>query len=442
MRDIVLALIIFGSIPFILARPYLGLLVWSWLGYMNPHRLTYGFAFNFPWVQIIAVTTLVSLLLSKESKRVPLSTVSVLLVLFLLWTGFTTFLAAVPDAAWDAWQQFAKTLVMVFVTLVLVNMRERMHWLVWVIVVSLGFYGIKGGAFTILTGGGNHVFGPPDSFIKDNNALALALCMILPLMRYLQLQASRKYVKIGLGLAMFLTGVAVLGTYSRAGLISLVVVSAALFLKSRRRITLAIAFASVAMVGYHYMPSKWIDRMDTIQHAQQTDSLQTRIQSWEFAVNVAIHRPLVGGGFNDYLSRDLWQRYGPNGAIPRAIHSIYFRVLGEHGFVGLVLFLGLLAASWRKCSQVRKRARASPDMKWAFDLASMLQVSLLAFMTAGLAAPMTYFDLTFQLMAMCVLLYGLTAESKVDLARVGSSAIPSPRPMSARESLTYSGDGK
>ena len=406
MRDIALALFIFGMLPVILMRPYIGLLVWSWIGYMNPHRLCYGFAISFPWVQMVAIVTLASLFLSKESKRIPSSTVSVLLVMFLLWTGLTTFFAAVPDSAWAAWLEFAKVLVMVFVTLALVNNRERIHWLVWVIVVSLGFYGFKGGAFTLLSGGGNHVFGPPASFIADNNALALALCMTLPFMRYLQLHSSRKIVRMGLGLSMLLTGIAVLGTYSRGGLVALVIVAGALFLKSRGRLAVALVIVVVGFTAYHFMPAQWTDRMGTLHHAEQTDSGETRIQSYEFALNVALHRPLLGGGFNVYQSDNLWRSYGPEGAIPRAIHSIYFRVLGEQGFPGLVLFLMLLFASWKNCSRVRKKTRDIPDMKWAFDLASMLQVGLVAFMTAGAFLPMTYFDLTYQLMALSAILVG------------------------------------
>jgi probable O-glycosylation ligase (exosortase A-associated) len=406
MRDIALALFIFGMLPVILMRPYIGLLVWSWIGYMNPHRLCYGFAVSFPWVQMVAIVTLASLFLSKESKRIPSSTVSVLLVMFLLWTGLTTFIAAVPDSAWAAWLEFAKVLVMVFVTLALVNNRERIHWLVWVIVVSLGFYGFKGGAFTLLSGGGNHVFGPPASFIADNNALALALCMTLPFMRYLQLHSSRKIVRMGLGLSMLLTGIAVLGTYSRGGLVALVIVAGALFLKSRGRLAVALVIVVVGFTAYHFMPAQWTDRMGTLHHAEQTDSGETRIQSYEFALNVALHRPLLGGGFNVYQSDNLWRSYGPEGAIPRAIHSIYFRVLGEQGFPGLVLFLMLLFASWKNCSRVRKKTRDIPDMKWAFDLASMLQVGLVAFMTAGAFLPMTYFDLTYQLMALSAILVG------------------------------------
>src|SRR5690348_5925315 len=213
MRGIALALIIFGTIPFILTNPYVGLLVWSWISYMNPHRLTYGFAYSFPWVMLIAIVTLVSLAISKESKKIPWSTVSVLLALFLLWTGFTTYFAVMQDSAWDKWQQLAKSLVMVFVTLMLVNTRKRMDWLVWVIAVSLGFYGIKGGLFTMLGGGASHVLGPAGSFIGENNSIALALCMTLPFMRYLQLHSAGKLVRVGLGVSMLLTGIAVLGTY-------------------------------------------------------------------------------------------------------------------------------------------------------------------------------------------------------------------------------------
>jgi len=414
MRDIALALLIFGMLPCILMRPYVGLLVWSWLGYMNPHRLCYGFAVSFPWVQLVAIVTLASWLFSKESKRIPWSAISVLLLVFLLWTGLTTFHAVVPDSAWATWQEFAKVLIMVFVTLILVNNRERMHWLVWMIVVSLGFYGVKGGLFTILKGGVNHVLGPPNSFIADNNALALALCMTLPLMRYLQLHSSWKFVRLGLALGMLLTGVATLGTYSRGGLIGLAVVAGALFLKSRRRLAVVLVIIAVGNIAYHFMPPEWTARMGTLQQAKETSSGESRIQSWQFSANVAIHHPLLGGGFNVYESTSMWELYGPEDAIPRAVHSIYFRVLGEQAFPGLALFLALLFVSWRNCSRVRKRTRDMPDMRWAFDMASMLQVSLVAFMAAGAFLPMSYFDLSYQLMALSAVLAAFCVQQTQD----------------------------
>jgi len=404
MRDIALALFILGTLPYILMRPYIGLLVWSWLGYMNPHRLTYGFAYSFPWVMLIATVTLVSLVFSTDSKRIPVSSITMLLVAFFAWTTFTTLFAVETDSAWLWWEQFGKILIMVWVTLMLVHDRQRMHLLIWIIVVSLGFYGFKGGLFTLLTGGSYHIYGPPGSFIGDNNDLAQALCMTLPLMRYLQLQSRNKHVRMTLVVAMVLTGVSILGTYSRGGVVALAVVSVILFLKSRGRIGVVILVAILGMAAYHFMPAQWTQRMDTLHNPNQVGSFDTRVQSWKFATNVALHNPIVGGGFNVYESTEMWRRYGPEGATPRAVHSIYFRVLGEQGFPGLALFLALLFASWRSCSRVIRQTRNSVEQRWAYDLGSMVQVSLVAFMTAGLATTSSYFDLSYQLMAICALL--------------------------------------
>ncbi len=420
MRDIALALFVFGTIPYILTRPYVGLLVWSWLGYMNPHRLCYGFAVSFPWVQLIAVVALVSLAFSKESKRIPVSSITVLLILFFAWTTFTTFFAVETASAWQWWAQFGKILIMVWMTLMLVNSRQRMQLLVWVIVISLGFYGLKGGIFTVLKGGASHIFGPTGSFIADNNDLAQALCMVLPLMRYLQLQSRNKYVRLALVLTMMLTGVAILGTYSRGGLVALAAVSGALFLKSRGRIAVIAVFAVLGYTAYHFMPAQWTQRMDTLQNTEQVNSFQTRVESWKFATNVALDRPLVGGGFNVYESTQMWMRYGPEDAKPRAVHSIYFRVLGEQGFPGLAIFLALLLASWRSCSRVRRETRDSLEQRWAYDLGSMLQVSLVAFMIAGLATTSSYFDLSYQLMAMCALLWLIVSSQPITSVVHGS----------------------
>ena len=46
MRDLVIAMIVFGSVPFTFVRPYIGLLVFFWLSLMNPHRMTWGFAYT------------------------------------------------------------------------------------------------------------------------------------------------------------------------------------------------------------------------------------------------------------------------------------------------------------------------------------------------------------------------------------------------------------
>lgn len=404
VRDLLLSLLIFGCIPLILVSPYYGLLVWTWLGYMNPHRLTWGFAYGFPWVQMIAMITLGALLFSKEKRALPWTTFTWLLFAFTAWTGVCTFFAFSGDAAWVQFQQFVKVQIMVVVTLVLVIDRKRIHWLVWVIAFSIGFYGIKGGLFVLATGGSYRVLGPAQSFIAGNNALALALCMVLPLMRYLQMQETRKWLRIGIAIAMLLTVLAIVSTYSRGGLIALAAVCFFLLYKSRRRVMVVFALVIVIPVVIAVMPAEWTQRMETISDYQDQGSVITRINSWKYAVNLALDRPLVGGGFESYSDESsFWQYAPPDMRKARAIHSIFFQALGEQGFVGFILFVLLLWTGWLAGSSIRRKTKGVSEFKWAYDLASMLQVSLVAYGVGGLAAPLTYFDLIYQLLAIFVL---------------------------------------
>lgn len=420
LRDLALSLFIFGCIPFILVRPYYGLLVWAWLGYMNPHRLTWGFAYSFPWVQLIALVTLGALLLTREKRALPWTSFTGLLLSFTVWTGVCTLFAFASDAAWLQFQQFVKIQVMVVVTLLLVINTKQIHWLIWVIAYSIGFYGIKGGIFVLTTGGAYHVFGPSGSFIAGNNALALALCMVLPLMRYLQMQQSRKWIRVCIGIGMGLTILGIVGTYSRGGLIALAAVCAFLLFKSRGKILVAIAVIVVVPIMLSVMPAKWAGRMESIANFQQQGSVISRINSWQFAFNMAVDRPLVGGGFEAYRNESIFWRYAPEGAWKsRAIHSIFFQVLGDQGFVGLALFLALLWTGWRAGSRIRRQTKNNPELKWAYDLASMLQVSLIAYVIGGSAAPLAYFDLAYQLLAIFVLI-GLEVEKyQVSTAQKG-----------------------
>jgi len=47
MRDLILAAFLFGSVPFILWRPAIGVFLWVWISVMSPHRLTFGFAYDY-----------------------------------------------------------------------------------------------------------------------------------------------------------------------------------------------------------------------------------------------------------------------------------------------------------------------------------------------------------------------------------------------------------
>jgi len=395
MRDIFVTMVVFGSIPLIFMQPYVGILVWSWLGYMNPHRLAWGFSTDFPFAMIVAVVTVTALLFSKEPKRIPWTSESKLLLIFILWMLVTTIFSLYPDLAWIQFEKIIKIQFVIFLTLILINSREKIHALAWIIAVSLGFYGIKGGIFTITSGGGQHVQGPDGTFIGGNNEIGLALIMTIPLMRYLQLNTQRAWLRYGLIGAMVFTTLAVFGTQSRGALLGIAAMGFFLLIKSRKKSLMIILLAMAAPVMLSFMPQSWHERMGTIKTYEQDESALGRIYSWKFAFQQAVDRPLTGGGFEVFSGRT-------------DAHSIYFEILGEHGFIGLALFLSLGIMAWRTGGWVIKNCKDQPELKWLSDLASMLQVCLIGYAVGGAFLGLAYFDLYYHLVAMlaiCKVLY-------------------------------------
>jgi probable O-glycosylation ligase (exosortase A-associated) len=406
VRDLILTIFILGSLPWCFRAPHLGLLLWAWIGYMNPHRFSWGFAYNFPFVQIAALVTLVGLALSSEKKRLPMSGVTVLWLMWIVWMTVTTMFMLNPVEGQGEFWRMAKTQLMILVTLIVINDHKRFNWLMVTVAFSIGSFGVKGGAFVLATGGSYRVWGPPGSFIEGNNELALALLTVIPLMRYLQTQFTHKWVQRGLLGAMALSGFAVVGSYSRGALLGGGAMLAMLWLRSRGKVISLIGLLIVAGSALMFMPQQWFDRMGTIGTYQQDDSALGRINAWTFAYNLAKDRPIIGGGF-DVFTTELFLRYAPNPTDVHDAHSIYFEVLAEQGFVGLFLFLALAIAVMLQGQKIRRLTRGKPQLSWAHEAAGMLQVSFAGFGVGGAFLGLAYFDLPYHIMAMMIIVHAV-----------------------------------
>ncbi len=147
MRDIAITLLVFLGCLYMLKKPYIGILQWSWLSYMNPHRLAYGFAYSLPFAQITAIVLLVSMLFSKQKKMIPMNFITVSWIFFVLFMGVTTIFAFFPDAALLQYIKVIKIQVIIFLTMMLITDMQKLRQLIWVVVLSIGFFSIKGGVF-------------------------------------------------------------------------------------------------------------------------------------------------------------------------------------------------------------------------------------------------------------------------------------------------------
>lgn len=420
MRDILVTLAVFGSLPFILRSPFIGILMWTWLGFMNPHRLAWGFSVTMPFAMIVAITTLISLLMSRESKQIPWRRETILMVALLLWMVVTSSVAFYPDLAWVQLQKVSKIFLMIFVAMILTNTRERLQQLVWVIALSIGFYGVKGGIFTITHGGVSQVRGPAGSFIEGNNEIGLAMTMTVPLLYYLSRQARYAWLRFGLIVAMVLTALSALGTQSRGAMLGMAGMLVFLWLKSPKKLGLGLLIAVATPTLLFLMPESWYARMSTIQTYEEDGSAMGRIAAWKFAFNLALQR-FTGGGFGCFRE-ELFNALSPELTDVHDSHSIYFGMLGHHGFPGLAIFLMLILCTWLSASTVIRWARRDREMTWLRDLMAMTQVSLIGYLAAGAFLGMQYFDYFYNLVLIVVSARVIMARQAA--AKLASEAIP------------------
>ena len=402
MRDLVLAFGVAGALGLTLAYPYVGVLLWSWFALEQPHQETYGFAQTAPMNFILAIVALGAWLLSRERKTVPAGPIFWALAILLLWMSFNSFFGFDPAYSWKFWNLTWKTFLLGFVIAATANSRVRIYALIWIIVISLFFYGIKGGLFTILTGGQFVVLGPESTVIGDNNQIAVALLMVLPLANYLRGQVADKRISFFLLAAVGLTILAIVGTYSRGALVGLGALAVFMLLRVRNRVVYLAMAGVVVLFIVNFMPEQFFDRAATLSasagslqgpsNAWEDESFQARIDAWRVAYEYASDHFPFGAGFYALQLARLYSVYSP-GHAPHAAHSIYFQVLGEQGFFGLAIYLTILVLALFKCSRIMSATRKFPERRWAYDLALAIQASLFVFCVAGAGLSMAYYDL-------------------------------------------------
>lgn len=174
-----------------------------------------------------------------------------------------------------------------------------------------------------------------------------------------------------------------------------------LWLKSRYKFVMGIYIVAAVLIMAAVMPQAWYDRMGTIKEYEQDGSALGRINAWHTAFNVA-KANVTGGGF-EMFRPPTFRQYAPEPFRVHDVHSIYFEVMGEHGFIGFGMFVLLAVFTWLRANQVIRECKKDPARKWAADLAAMIQVSLVGYGAGGAFLGLAYFDLTYHLMIILIL---------------------------------------
>lgn len=432
MRDLVFTAVFASLVLLVFKFPQIGAYLWAWISIMNPHTLTYGFARSMPWAQVSAVVAILALF-TKARRAVPWNSVTVAYVALMVWLTVTSlFSINDPEVVWDRWVFVMKIHVMMFVTFMTLRGRAQIDTLLWVVAGSIAFYGAKGGLFTIVTGGGGRVWGPPGGMVAGNNEIAVAMVMTMPLLYYLFLTVTRRSVRWAVAATMVLVAFAILGTQSRGALLAILAMALVLGIKGKRPVRTSAGILALVMLAIAFMPKSWDRRMETIQQFQEDTSAMSRIYTWKTLWALALDRPLVGAGFgadnaavfNSYAPTDPeFEIFKREGTVLVA-HSIYFQALGEHGFVGLIAYLMIGVLAYRKASSLSASTANDPEFaSWVPLLMRMVQASLVGFAVGGAFLSLMNFDVPYYIVGL-VVLTDASVRERASARRLASAASP------------------
>ncbi len=422
MRGYVFLSVVMTMLPLAAIQPFVGVLLWSWISFMNPHREVWGFATNQPWALLVFGATIIGCLLAREPKRFEWNAATITLVVMMgVFTLTSLFTLAPAAATWDKWDRTFKIVLGVLLTASLLTSRRRIHALIWVMCISLGYYGVKGGIFAIMTAGSYRTWGPPDSIIGDNNHIATALLVAVPLMNYLRLQSKHRIVRLLILAAMTLTTLAALASYSRGAMIAAAAAALLLWWRSNGKIISGMLIAGCLAAGVNFMPPQWVDRMNSITTYEEDASATTRLKLWEVSFKFAVARPLAGAGFRGPYSREAVDTVMPGGPA-RAVHSIWFEVMGEHGFLGFAVWFMLLPIGVYHAMRLKRLTRDRPDLAWAADLGRMVPVSILAYAAGGTFLSLAYWDFFWTIIVITAATHALVVKEVRGTAPVAATA--------------------
>ncbi len=434
MRDVLLALFLLSAFPVVIYRYQAGAMIIGFISFMYPQSNAFGFAISIQWLDIFLVLSLVGYFLKQGYRQYQHHTLLSLVMLLYVWTCLSTVFGIDWNYSYDMWLKFSKVLVLAYVVYAMLGTEQRLIAFMKVMVISIGFYGFKGGLFTIITGGGYHVLGPINSFFADNNGMALVMTMVLPFMIFFVTHAESVYQRHFALVLSLTTAFAVLGTQSRTGFAALVVTLLYFTWLQKKLARALMILVPVALVALFFMPDTWTERMWSSTDLEADESFQGRVQMWEVSARIANDYPVLGGGYDVIFIPEVIVRYIDLDVTARAIHSAYFQMMAEHGYVGFIIFMTVLGYTYMTARRMSRQADEVSALPWMKDFTVAVRSSIVGYMVLAFTANIAFFDmLYFQIVITAIadnLLQQHVVKKKFSLdAKVSGAANRVPKPV-------------
>ncbi|HVO32958.1 MAG TPA: O-antigen ligase family protein, partial [Elusimicrobiota bacterium] len=269
---------------------------------------------------------------------------------FSVWLFVSTFKTPDPTATQSDWfNTYFKSLVVFVMALFFIESQKSILQFELTVVISAAAMMLVG-FYQFHSGGGDAGRLESVGMFGDPNDLAAVVILALPFAVAPTLRRGKNVVQQALGFLFAVCSLLVIWlTRSRGAMLSLVMQVLTMRLVKATKgkwlgfLLLASVFGLLYVVALQAIPR---------QSGDMEASTESRITYWKAAINMTIHNPLWGVGYDRYP--DNYEAYSSGIRYEwgrRTAHSSWFLAFAETGFIGGFLYLGffisVLRQAWR-----------------------------------------------------------------------------------------------
>ena len=389
------------------------LVIYFFFDYVRPQSI-YPVIDILPWAQVTLIIALFGVFVDRSVSWVA-NIENRLLIFFIIIIILSSIFAFDPIASWSHKYFMLNWLILYFLVINILNTKMRLFiFLLGYLLFSFkmsqhGFFSWAGRGFSFTQWG---LIGPSGWF---NNSSDFAIQMLifgsLSTAFILGLKERwgrwKRWFFYFMPFTAFLT---VLGASSRGAQLALLVMGVVLLLKSRSGFKAFIFLVLAGLFFYFLLPDEQIQRFANI--GQDNNSI-TRLAYWDFGMEVVRDHPILGVGYNNWLSYAWFSM--PDGIIQgrtQLPHNIFIRAAAELGLVGLFCFLLLVISVFVTNARTRKLALRFDD-KLMYCLSYGLDYGLIGYLAAGFFVSVLYYPFFWVQMAMVVALNNVMVKTSI-----------------------------
>lgn len=340
-----------------------------------------------------------------------------LICLFLVMIGVSSFSAVNPEASWYQTKQFFKILVPFFIIIKTVSSVNHFKLLLYVYLLNFMYLGYAGRDYFT----GIRLDGVGVSDASDANLLAAFILLIIPflLVNFMKGKNWEKVIVL-LSAPLILNLFAL--TRSRGGFVGIVIAFASFFIITKNfkeKLKIIIILLACGCALFSLFDQSYRDRLMRLFYASdKTEQSAGRYEIWTYGLHMLGDYPFgVGGEGFAYLSRHYLPEHlvaGEIGHETRVVHNTFLQVLIEQGYMGLLFYLMFAFFTLYRLHSLRKILFAFPDdedNRYIIHQSYALESALIGFWGASLFIDRIYFEGVYHFCALSSVLYYLANES-------------------------------